>query len=112
MARYSYYGRKISGYKWAIGIVTFLAIIAIGLCVITGGFKNWNAQTWFNNEPEFVCEHEFENGICIKCEMAEETCEHEFEDGACIKCEELEKVCEHEFIDGTCAICGDLELTE
>ncbi|MBQ9781693.1 MAG: hypothetical protein IJW26_00750 [Clostridia bacterium] len=98
-----------STFGWAIAIISLLAILTIALAVVTGGFKNWDVKTWFNNETEIVCEHEFVDGTCTKCE---EICEHEFENGTCVKCEMPEETCEHEFENGACTSCGELELTE
>ncbi len=102
----------VSNCGWAIALISLLAVLTVALSVVSQGFTNWDVKTWFNNDTEIVCEHEFENGVCVKCEEPETTCEHEFVDGACIKCEMPEETCEHEFVDGTCTSCGELELTE
>ncbi len=63
----------VSNCSWAIALVTLVAILTIALSVVSSGFKNWNVKTWFPKQnEEIVCEHEFENGACVKCEMAEE----------------------------------------
>ena len=90
MARYrrSFSGvsrKTLSEYKWGLALVSFLAIVLVFLAVVTKGFTNWDAKTWFGNEV--TCEHVFENGVCTECEFE---CEHEFEDGKCITCEGLE----------------------
>ncbi len=90
MARYNY-SKKISGYKWAIALIILLSLLVVALAVVSSGFKNWDVKTWFNNDTEIVCEHEFENGVCVKCEEPETTCEHEFENGVCVKCEMSEE---------------------
>ncbi len=93
MARYNY-SKKISGYKWAITLIILLSLLVVALAVVSSGFKNWDVKTWFPKEnEEIVCEHEFDNGVCVKCEMPEEeiVCEHEFDNGVCVKCEMSEE---------------------
>ena len=86
----------VSNCVWAIALVSLLAVLTVALSVVTQGFRNWDVKTWFpKNNEEIVCEHEFDNGVCVKCEMPEE-----------------EIACEHEFENGTCTNCGELELTE
>ena len=96
MARYYRNYKKLSDYKWAIALVTFLSIVLIALSVVTKGFTNWDTTTWFSTTT-IECEHEFEDGKCILCEALEEPaddsledCEHVFEDGKCTLCEALE----------------------
>ena len=93
--------KTLSEYKWAIAIVSFLAIVLVFLAVVSKGFTNWDTKTWFGDEV--TCEHVFEDGVCTKCELE---CEHEYKDGVCTECD-LE--CEHEFEDGKCKVCEVLE---
>ncbi len=81
----------VTNLGWAIALITLVAILTIALSVVSSGFKNWDVKTWFPKQnEEIVCEHEFENGVCVKCEEPETTCEHEFENGTCTNCGELE----------------------
>ena len=80
----------VSNCSWAIALVSLVAVLMVALSVVSQGFTNWDVKTWFPKEnEEIVCEHEFDNGVCIKCEMPEEeiVCEHEFDNGVCVKCE-------------------------
>ena len=88
-----YYGKKLSDYKWGVALISALAVLAVGLCVLTSGFRNWDAKTWFGNNT--VCEHVFEDGKCTECgELEILDCEHSFEEGVCTQCGATEEVAE------------------
>ena len=110
--------------KYKINLKRFIPFVIVALLLIFALIKgivsiSGNAKNKAPNPKR--CNHEFENGICIKCGETEETaigkkgknkapnpkrCSHEFEGGVCIKCGgTAEEWCKHEYDDGVCKSC-------